>query len=122
MGANDKLEATFHGEYRPKVTVLTQRLYAAKAHLAALPRPSVVASAVAALPWDTTESVRAQAIEAAQAEVQQIQKLLEVAERNTIQHLIDLLECLPQDFTNWSIIREALAYARALAQAEESQV
>lgn len=112
----------FVGEYQPKVTELVHRLNAAKAHLAALPRPTVLENAVSALPWDTTESSRADAVATAESEVRQLMRLLAAAERSTIQHLIDLLECIPQERDNFTIIREALVYARALAQAEESQV
>lgn len=112
----------FVGEYQPKVTQLVQRLSTAKAHLATLPRPTVLDAAVSALPWDTTESARAQAVAEAEAEVKQLLHLLAVAERVTIQHLIDLLECIPQERDNFTIIREALIYARALAQIEEQTI
>jgi hypothetical protein len=110
------------GQFAPKVTELVQRLNAAKAKLAALPRPSVLDTALSALPWENAESGRAQAVATAEAEVQQLRHLLAVAERSTVQHLIDLLECIPQERDNFTIIREALIYARALAQIEEQTV
>lgn len=110
------------GEYTPKITQLAARLDHARAHLAALPRPSVLESAIQALPWDTAESDRAEAVANAEAEVRQLMHLLAVAERTTIQHLIDLLECIPQDRENFTIVREALLYARALAKIEESVI
>lgn len=108
------------GEYTPKITVLAARLDHARAHLAALPRPSVLDTAKASLPWDTqTQAV--ERLARAEADVQQLQQLMAVAERTTINHLLDLLECVPQDRENFHIIREALLYTRALAKAKEQQ-
>lgn len=109
------------GEYTPKITVLATRLDHARAHLAALPRPSVIESAVAALPWETqTETV--ETLARAEADVAQLQQLIAVAERSTLQHVLDLLECIPRDRENFLILAEALIYTRALAKAKESQV
>lgn len=110
------------GEYEPNVTTICKRLDAARARLAALPRPSLLETASAALPWDTTGQQAADAVADAEAEVKQLFHLLAVAERSTIQHLIDLLECIPQERDNFTIIREALIYARALAQIEEQTI
>lgn len=108
------------GDYTPKITVLVARLEHARAHLAALPRPSVLETAVSALPWETqTEAV--EALARAEADVAQLLQLLAMAERSTVNHLLDLLECIPQDRENFHIIREALLYTRALAKAQESQ-
>lgn len=109
------------GEYTPKITQLAARLDHARAHLAALPRPSVLETAVAALPWETqTEAV--ETLARAEEDVKQIYQLLGVAERATVNHLLDLLECIPQDRENFRIIREALVYTRALAKAKEQTI
>jgi len=114
------------GEFLPKVLEISTRLEAAKARLVALPRPSLLDTAKGLLPWETNRDITnqqlADRIAAAEAEVRQLQGLLAVAERHTIQHLIDLLECVPQDRDNFMIVRESLIYARALAKIEEQSV
>lgn len=110
------------GEYTPKITQLAARLDHARAHLAALPRPSVLETAKASLPWETPQTAAVETLARAEADVQQLMQLLAVAERSTLNHLLDLLECVPQDRENFHIIREALLYTRALAKAKESQV
>lgn len=106
------------GEYTPKITQLAARLDDARAHLAALPRPSVLETAAAAMPWET-QTRAVEALARAEADVSQLYQLLAVAERVTVNHLLDLLECIPQDRENFHIIREALIYTRALAKAKE---
>lgn len=111
--------STHAGEYTPKITQLAARLDHARAHLAALPRPSVLETAVSALPWDTqTEAV--DALARAEADVKQLLQLVAIAERSAIQLILDKLESIPQDQDNYLIIREALILGRALAKAKES--
>lgn len=122
MGANDKLAATFHGPFEPNVTTICKRLDAARAKLAALPRPSLLEAAKTALPWENNEAQASAAVADAEAEVKQLFRMLAIAERAAVQHVIDLLECIPQDRENFTIVREALLYARALARVEEQMI
>lgn len=105
-------------EYMPKVTQLCNRLEAARAKLAAIPRHTLLP----VLPWDNAGQNTVRVIAETEADIKQLEQLLHVAERNTIQHLLDLLECIPQDRDNYTIVREALLYARALAKLEESVI
>lgn len=109
--------AVFGGEFLPVVIEVAHRLDAAKAKLAALPRPGV--ESATGLPWDHTSEDRQHRIDEAEAEVHRLEGLMSAAERHTLHHVVDLLECIEQTQENYRILREALTYARALASIED---
>lgn len=98
--------AVFGGEFLPVVVEVARRLEGAQAQLAAMPPQSAPG-------WDQRR------MDEAQAEVRRLQQMMTSAERHTLHHIIDLLECIPQDLGNYLTIREALQYARALASIED---
>lgn len=102
----------------PKVTELSRQLDEARAKLAALPKPGVLN----ALPWDTTDSRRAAAIIEAQALVTQLEHLLAAAVRATITEVIDTVSAIPEDMTNFRLLRQANIHLNALAKLHESLV
>ncbi len=103
---------------QPKVTEVSRQLDAARAHLATLPKPGVLN----ALPWDTTDSRRAEAIIEAQAVVTQLEHLLAAAVRATLTEVIDTISSIPEDMTNFVLLRRANIHLNALAKIQESLV
>ncbi|MBT8161042.1 MULTISPECIES: hypothetical protein [Arthrobacter] len=102
----------------PKVTELSRQLDEARAKLATLPKPGVLN----ALPWDTTDSRRAAAIIEAQALVTQLENLLAAAVRSTLTEIIDTVSAIPEDMTNFRLLRQSVLLLNALAKLEESLI
>jgi hypothetical protein len=113
-------EAFGENTYIPKVTKIAEQLDSARAHLAALPRPSLFEDTVSNRPvWEHTEQHHAEAVEHAQADVRQLELLLAVHMRTTLQHVIDVVSCIPQERDNYQLLREAERYLLALAKIQE---
>lgn len=120
-GTTGAPEAFGENTYIPKVTKVAQDLDAARARLAALPRPSQFADTASNRPvWEHTDQHHAEAVEHAQADVKQLELLLAVHMRTTLQHVIDVVSCVPQERDNYQLLREAERYLLALAKIQES--
>lgn len=101
-----------------RVTEISRQLEDAKAHLASLPRPSILA----ALPWDTQAQQRAKALIEAQALVSQLEHLLGAAVRAGLLEAIETVGSIPEDLGNFALVRRALLLLNAIAKTEENLV
>lgn len=78
-----------------------------------LPRVSRVAAELVAIRLDP---------EADTAAIRIVAERLHAAERDATAHVIELIESVPQERDNYQLLREALAWLRALAKAEEQEL
>lgn len=107
------------GEFLPKITTIANQLEKARHQLAALPRPLRDDPHHVTAEWDHTDHDRQLAIEAAEAEVKRLESALAVQQRSTVQHIIDIVSCIPQERENFQLLREAERYLLALAKVQE---
>jgi hypothetical protein len=107
-----------YGEVLPKITRIAGQLDAARAFVAAIPRPNT--EDPDKLPWQHTNAARAEAIASGTAAVRQLETLLALQQKITLQHVIDLVSCIPEDQGNYLVLREAERYLLALSEIQEA--
>jgi len=102
----------------PKVEQIAGQLSRARAALAQLPQPYVADRT--GMPWEHTNQDRMRAIADAEAHIKELETKLAHYQRTTLQHVIDVVSCIPQERDNYSLLREAERYLLALAKIQET--